>query len=218
VVREGDRLPRYQRLVDGLVLPAPIGGHPVLDFCNTLAGWDLPRPREYLTSYAHLVAWAHGAGLLDTPAAVRLGGRAELEPARAARAVAQARKLRTAIYAACTDQEAEDAWNEVARQARSAVAAARLDRKAPPGRRWRIRENAGLARPVLEIALAAGDLLAGADLGKVGRCPGRDCGWLFLDPRGRRRWCSMAVCGNRAKARRHADQVRRSAGREAARR
>src|SRR6478736_4345946 len=38
----------------------------------------------------------------------------------------------------------------------------------------------------------------------VHACPGNDCGWLFLDPRNRRRWCSMAVCGNRAKARAHA--------------
>ena len=31
-----------------------------------------------------------------------------------------------------------------------------------------------------------------------------DCGWLFLDTSrsGRRRWCSMQSCGNRAKARR----------------
>jgi predicted RNA-binding Zn ribbon-like protein len=30
------------------------------------------------------------------------------------------------------------------------------------------------------------------------RLPGVDCGSLFLDPRGRRRWCDMAACGNRA--------------------
>ncbi|MGH8861125.1 MAG: CGNR zinc finger domain-containing protein, partial [Jatrophihabitantaceae bacterium] len=26
------------------------------------------------------------------------------------------------------------------------------------------------------------------------------CGWVFLDQSHRRRWCVMAVCGNRAKA------------------
>jgi predicted RNA-binding Zn ribbon-like protein len=36
----------------------------------------------------------------------------------------------------------------------------------------------------------------------VRTCP--SCGWLFLDARGRRRWCSMATCGNRAKVRAHA--------------
>jgi predicted RNA-binding Zn ribbon-like protein len=47
----------------------------------------------------------------------------------------------------------------------------------------------------------------------VRACPGAGCGWLFYDPRGRRRWCVMAVCGNRAKAARHAELVRAAARR-----
>ncbi|MDR0358582.1 MAG: CGNR zinc finger domain-containing protein [bacterium] len=43
------------------------------------------------------------------------------------------------------------------------------------------------------------------------RCPGRGCGWLFLDASGRRRWCSMQTCGSRAKMRRLYER-RRSAG------
>ncbi|HEX8958590.1 MAG TPA: ABATE domain-containing protein, partial [Solirubrobacterales bacterium] len=39
-------------------------------------------------------------------------------------------------------------------------------------------------------------------LGRVSRCPGRDCGWLFLNASGRRRWCSMTTCGSREKMRR----------------
>jgi predicted RNA-binding Zn ribbon-like protein len=39
-------------------------------------------------------------------------------------------------------------------------------------------------------------------LARVRRCPGRDCGWLFLDASGRRRWCSMTTCGSREKMRR----------------
>ena len=40
---------------------------------------------------------------------------------------------------------------------------------------------------------------------KVRRCANPECGWLFLDDSraGKRRWCSMLACGNRAKARRH---------------
>jgi predicted RNA-binding Zn ribbon-like protein len=46
-------------------------------------------------------------------------------------------------------------------------------------------------------------LLADPDrLSRVRRCPGRGCGWLFLDTSGRRRWCSMASCGSREKMRR----------------
>ena len=39
-------------------------------------------------------------------------------------------------------------------------------------------------------------------LKRVSRCPGRDCGWLFLNISGRRRWCSMSTCGSREKMRR----------------
>jgi predicted RNA-binding Zn ribbon-like protein len=39
-------------------------------------------------------------------------------------------------------------------------------------------------------------------LKRVSRCPGRGCGWLFLNTSGRRRWCSMSTCGSRDKMRR----------------
>ena len=40
---------------------------------------------------------------------------------------------------------------------------------------------------------------------RIRRCTNDDCLWLFLDEskNGTRRWCDMASCGNRAKARRH---------------
>jgi predicted RNA-binding Zn ribbon-like protein len=46
---------------------------------------------------------------------------------------------------------------------------------------------------------------------RVSRCPGRDCGWLFLNLSGRRRWCSMSTCGSREKMRRlHQRQTQHS--------
>ena len=191
--------PKYQRLVDGLVLPLDIAGHPALDFCNTRAGWAAPEPREYLTSYDHLVLWAREAGLVEPSTAKRLRGLPRREPV-----LERALRLRDAVYRACLDSSDEAAWSAVAEEAQHAAAVATLVR----GRGWVIPERAGVDLPTLEIARAAGNLLAEGDLAAVGRCPGHDCGWLFLDPRGRRRWCVMAVCGNRAKARRHAAKVR----------
>jgi predicted RNA-binding Zn ribbon-like protein len=42
-------------------------------------------------------------------------------------------------------------------------------------------------------------------LERVKICPADDCRWAFHDNsrNGSRQWCSMAVCGNRAKARAH---------------
>ena len=43
------------------------------------------------------------------------------------------------------------------------------------------------------------------ELARVKICPADDCRWAFYDTsrNGSRQWCSMAVCGNRAKARAH---------------
>jgi predicted RNA-binding Zn ribbon-like protein len=54
---------------------------------------------------------------------------------------------------------------------------------------------------LLPIAQAMAELVCVEEFGNVRRCEGPDCKFLFLDrSRGQaRRWCSMAVCGNRAK-------------------
>lgn len=195
------------------MLPAALAGHPALDFCNTLAGWNSAEPREYLVSYAHLAVWAREEGLVARSTATRLCQDAELDPSGANSEIERARALRGALYAVCTDPGADAAWGLVGGEAHAAAAAALLVRYAPAGRRWLIPDESGLAKPVLELARAAGDLLASENLDHVGRCPGAGCGWLFLDPRGRRRWCTMAVCGNRAKAQRHAERARQAGGR-----
>jgi predicted RNA-binding Zn ribbon-like protein len=52
-------------------------------------------------------------------------------------------------------------------------------------------------------ALSAEGLLRNADFSRLRQCDA--CTWLFIDRSkgGRRRWCSMATCGNRTKASRH---------------
>jgi len=57
--------------------------------------------------------------------------------------------------------------------------------------------------PLWPIAWDAARLLTSDDRPPVRRCANDRCRWLFLDEsrRGNRRWCDMAVCGSRAKAR-----------------
>jgi predicted RNA-binding Zn ribbon-like protein len=74
------------------------------------------------------------------------------------------------------------------------------------GYEWDVDMKSGTALSLLAPVLwSAGDLLAGPKLEKVRRCANPDCLFLFLDDSraGKRRWCSMASCGNRAKAKRH---------------
>ena len=70
-------------------------------------------------------------------------------------------------------------------------------------------------RGVLAMIAADAAELLGTDLRERLRiCPGPGCGGRFLDdsPAGRRRWCSMAVCGNRNKAAAHRQAAHAAAG------
>ena len=73
---------------------------------------------------------------------------------------------------------------------------------------WRLTPEATLRAPVDAFALSALPLLQDGRSVGVHRCAGEGCGWLFLDPTHRRRWCTMAICGNRAKARRYVERHR----------
>ena len=64
-----------------------------------------------------------------------------------------------------------------------------------------------LGRPEHALStLAAFDalrLLASGELLSLHRCANPDCVLLFMDTSGRRKWCSMRICGNRTKVSRH---------------
>lgn len=181
--------------VDGLVLPVLVAGHPALEICNTRASWGAPAPKEYLHDYQHLHRWSIYSGLIP-PGQPTPGGAAVL-----ARALA----FRDAYYAALTDTATAAHWHLLDQECREAAGSARLTPDPDPGAPladWRVPEDT--RAPLWAVARAAADLLTSPDARKVRACPGRGCGWLFLDPRGRRRWCTMSICGNRAKAARHA--------------
>ena len=63
------------------------------------------------------------------------------------------------------------------------------------------------------IAGSLAHFVAEHDVDRLRVCAADDCGWRFTDrsPAGRRRWCDMRTCGNRAKVARHRAR-RRDAG------
>ena len=71
-------------------------------------------------------------------------------------------------------------------------------------RRWRSPDSL-----LLPIAKAIAELLSTADFTDVKACEGPTCTLLFLDTTGgrMRRWCSMSVCGNRAKQAAHRERA-----------
>jgi predicted RNA-binding Zn ribbon-like protein len=62
-----------------------------------------------------------------------------------------------------------------------------------------------LTDALVHLAAPLVDLVAHGEVHRLRACDNGDCRWVFYDSSrtGRRRWCDMATCGNRAKAARH---------------
>jgi predicted RNA-binding Zn ribbon-like protein len=171
-----------------------VGGHPALDFVNTLDGpLDGEPGEDYLREPADLVAWARYAGVLDgTPAADGL-------------VLDRARTLRAAVYdvfraVAAGREPPAGALERLAGVHAEAAAHARLTLASG---RFELTWDDDPARVLWALAVAAVDLLRSGPLDRVKACV--ECRWLFLDQsRNRsRRWCSMNECGGRDKMRRY---------------
>ena len=214
------------------------GGRPSLDFVNTRRNREAGRADEvaevdeYLGSPDDFAAWLHAAGLCPAgpdgagpneagpdeagPGGAGLGG---VGPAVDAETFAGALALREAISALVTAT--------VAGGSVPAAAVRRVNQwLALPPERPVLRLEAGVPvlgpapaartpRGVLAMIAADAAELLGSDLRERLRiCPGPGCRGRFLDdsPAGRRRWCSMAVCGNRNKAAMHRQAAHAAAG------
>lgn len=190
-------MPPFAVEVGGILLPKPVSGHPALELCNTVAGWDDPpeHRKEWLTTPTHLATWAHFTGLVG-----------EHHPVDDA-VLAEVRELRAVAYRLLRHRD-ETAFPSLARHADDANAHTALTRADDGSARFTLTHD----NPLHAAALAVVDLLGRPERDTVRACPGEECGWLFLDPRGRRVWCSMAVCGNRVKVRAHAARKRSNRG------
>jgi predicted RNA-binding Zn ribbon-like protein len=200
-------MPVHYDVVDGVRLPARLSGHPALDFCNTWSGWDGNDTWDYLQTYEHLAVWAGFTELLDAEHVASLRAEADAHPRAAATAHAEARALRDRLYDVLQAGGASADFDRVAGDVREATARLRLQADGD-AIRLAVGPDSGLAAPRLAVAWSAGQLLTSPERGRVRVCPGHSCGWLFLDARGRRRWCTMATCGNRAKVRAFAARQR----------
>ena len=205
-------------VVCGVLVPDATSGHPALELVNTRAGWGEPSPREYLVSYDALAVWAADVGHLTAGELRELRALAAGSTAEAARVLHETLALREAYYDVLrADVPAARDLDQVQAAAVPAFAASGLvvdaaGRIRPDGGRV---AAVGLRLPLHRAVLAAVHLLAAGDAAHVRACAGTGCGWVFLDRTHRKRWCTMAICGNRAKARAYA--ARRSADRGRAR-
>jgi predicted RNA-binding Zn ribbon-like protein len=183
--------------------PGPAEGL-CLDFANTRYWRGSPTPTEEMNSPADLLAWLQRAQVLDAASLRQLGQDWTDAPMAAETAFREALTLREAIFITFAAASAGAAPPEAALEAVNAAL------RWMPERYHLARGEAGWGWVITPVPLApvlwsAGDLLVGGRLERVRQCANPRCGWLFLDDSkgGNRRWCSMASCGNRAKAHRH---------------
>ncbi|MFZ0384230.1 MAG: CGNR zinc finger domain-containing protein [Solirubrobacteraceae bacterium] len=175
------------------------GGSLCLDFTNTV-DWSeqheaLTPETDVLRDPEDLTRWAK-----------RLAIFADQPPLPDEDELLQTHALRLAVYRTFAAHTAgEDppvvALRRIAADHAEAASAGRLSASSEA---WRLDWPEDEPRRVrFSVAVDTLAILADpARLRRVRRCPGRGCGWLFLDVSGRRRWCSMTTCGSREKMRR----------------
>jgi predicted RNA-binding Zn ribbon-like protein len=179
-----------------------------LDFVNTDTG---ARSTDPLHDFGRLVHWFEAAHVFDGERTSAMQRRAVQQPAGALAVLGDARRVRAMLRALA---ERGDELREVRLEALSEIN--RVLGRSAGTRRVELRSDGSFARafvPVgdafagllIPIVESAADALILGELSRVRRCADPRCARVFQDEtkNGRRRWCDMATCGNRAKAARH---------------
>jgi predicted RNA-binding Zn ribbon-like protein len=196
-----------------------VGGHPALDFINTVHDWNVSEPHDYLTDFANAIRFGKANGLLTRADDLRLRqrtARAELTRLRELRGL-----LKRIFQMRLSGQAPSNV--DLGKLSADLAEAARATRLMVATRTRRFsqvavireitEENAGNALLRFRIVEAAATLLVSDAMLRVKSCP--TCGWLFLDvsKNRSRRWCSMDTCGSVAKSRRYYRRLKERADR-----
>jgi predicted RNA-binding Zn ribbon-like protein len=209
--------------------PAPffIGDDLALDFLNSVAS-PAGREIEWLANGGDFIAWLEQAHAV--PAEIGAHFRKQAGPRALDTVAAQARELREWFRAFVSSHGGkplrERDLRELARlnallerdhsfrQIEIAGAGAAENGEKGRALRWQVQRHWDSPKSLLlPIVEAMGDLVCAKDFTLVRKCEGPSCTLWFLDvsKAHARRWCSMAVCGNRAKAAAHRARARSSA-------
>jgi predicted RNA-binding Zn ribbon-like protein len=185
-----------------------VAGNLALDFANTEHNHGAAEPQNDLRAFSDLLDWGRQAGLLQENENRRLLRRAQSRPAAAAQDFRRALGLRAVLYdvfssIALTGKADPQALRRFNSLLQRALAAANLQRT---GETYELgwQEQGQIDRMLSHLIHAATSLLTSDQLGRLRQCAGESCTWLFVDTsrNGKRRWCDMRHCGNRAKVRR----------------
>jgi len=176
--------------------PRPLAGEPIaLDLLNTR--WMASDgPADLLATMEGTRAWLAAAGVAVVPTS------------QTRQALIVARQAIRDILTAPGDTAALERLNQVLSHGRL-----RLFVGPPATPEQTLEIDTPAWGPAVTAAVNLLDLLKQAP-DRIRRCQHPACVLWFYDTtrNGTRRWCSMATCGNRAKAHRHYDRAKKPAG------
>jgi predicted RNA-binding Zn ribbon-like protein len=196
-----------------------IAGSAGLDFLNSVATPTADAQVDWLNNGDGLLAWLKQAGLV--PAKTLDALRAQAIPGELDRVAAQARSLRewfrTFVHArkgrplSAEDLGELEPLNSLLQRDEGFIQivapghGAKATLALQTTRRWRSPESL-----LLPIGEALAKVVCDENFSDVKACEGPNCTLMFVDhTRGRkRRWCSMAICGNRTKAAAHRKRLK----------
>jgi len=188
-----------------------LGNHTALDFLNSIAS-PVDVPIEWLGNGEAFIGWLHQAGLVPQEALCAISdnaGPGEIDAIAAhARALREwfrgfVHKHRGKPLSRVALEELEPINRILARDERHSQIVLIANRQEKPSpfslvekRKWQA--SGALLIPIAE---SMAQLVSEEDFTYVKACEGPVCTLLFVDNTRRhaRRWCSMAICGNRAK-------------------
>lgn len=164
-------------------------GRLALDLAATVAMRLKPERRELLETTDDLARWFRSAGLAPKP----------LSPT--GDQLDDARRLREAIYRLALACIAGEAFAAKDRAVLNELASRPTPTPMLSSQRSVTWSESSTDAALAVVARDGIELLGGPLAAQVRKCEGATCALLFVDQSraGQRRWCSMAVCGNKAK-------------------
>jgi len=173
--------------------PAPGSLRLVQALVNTL---NVEFARDLLGTRETAAAWLTAAGLLPALSA---------GPALSAAEHAALLEVREAIRGVLAAHTSQDPDQAAADRLTRALASCRLTVTARPdgGMSLASADHDPFSRALGAIAVAIAEAAVTGTWARLKSCPGHLCGWAFYDrsAAARSRWCSMQLCGARAKMR-----------------
>ena len=176
--------------------PAPGSLRLIQALVNTL---NAETGRDLLGTAPEAARWLTAAGLLPAGSVVTGVQRA---------ALAELREATRQVLSGHIERQEDP---EAASRLTMALAPSRLTLAVNPagGVRLVSADHDPFSRVIGAVAAAIAEAATTGTWARLKCCPGRRCGWAFYDrsASSRSRWCSMQICGARAKMRAYRDRL-----------